>query len=104
MLHHILNNRGEIKDLSEIITPVHPLRMEYETIKRMLGKKIEYLKKYCKANFGKLLLTIKSQIGMYNVYGRIILKRYKDCTYYYMLLNENKKTRQLDHCMQLTGK
>ena len=39
MLHHIINNRGEIKYLSDIITPVHPISMEYDAIKRTLGGK-----------------------------------------------------------------
>ena len=64
--------------------------MEYEAIKNALTRKMDYLKTYSRADFEKLLLTIRPQISIYNVYGRIIFKRYKGCTYYYKILKQAK--------------
>ena len=54
MLYQILDDRGNIRDLKDIIVTILPL-------------KVDYLKIFCKDNFIKLLLGTKPRLGLYNV-------------------------------------
>ena len=71
MLHHILDNRGNIKELKNIIIPSKPLQMEFNAMSKDLWKKVDYLKTFCKYDFVKLLLGIRPMIGISTNYQKV---------------------------------
>ena len=72
MLYQVLNSNDELKSFEDLNLVNGPIKMEYEAIKVVVGKKVEYLKTFCKTNFDKLLLGIRPIISNFNVYGRIV--------------------------------
>ena len=91
MLYQVLDGNGELKSFEDLNLVNGPIKMEYEAMKVAVGKKVEYLKTFCKTNFDKLLLWIRPIISNFNVYGRIVFKRKRGCAHYYRLINASRK-------------
>ena len=91
MLYQILDDRGNIRDLKDIIITVRSLKMECDAMVKAVWKKVDHLKTFSNDNFIKLLLGIKPRIGLYNVYGQIVFKKATGCAHFYKILNTTNR-------------
>ena len=87
----ILNREGKIKDIYEFTGTKKPLDYETVELKKTLNS---FILSYSDERSGlksSWLEKIRRTIYLYNLYGRIIIKKPKVCSFYYELLNKNTK-------------
>ena len=78
MLHQVLNNEGNLYTLDNLTTPKRPIKMEYEAFEKAISRKLEMLKTYYNDDFRAFLRKAKPILGIFNIYGRIVLKNTRD--------------------------
>ena len=86
-----MDGNGKFKNIENITSTGRPLEFEYREIRRTLTDFISiYSGGRLGANSAKLGIN-SDTAGNFNIYGRLITKRKKGCSYYYSLLNANAK-------------
>ena len=94
----IIDSNGNFKELDLVNSDRKPFEYEYCELRRAVG---DFLDIY---SGGRLGANIRKPItynlrGMeYNVYGRIVTKMKKGCSYFYSLLNTHAKKDGLVNC------
>ena len=51
ILHHVLDDRGNIQNFDNFGDTVCPLKMEYDTMVKPIGRKVDYSKMFCNDDF-----------------------------------------------------
>ena len=87
MLHKVLDSDGNLCTFNNLRTPKQPVRMEYDAFEKAIRKKLEILKTHYYDDFCAFLKKFKPIFGIFNIYGRIVLKKNKGCTFFYKLVN-----------------
>ena len=64
--------------------------MEYDAFEKAISRKLEMLKTYYIGYFCAFLRKAKPIFGIFNIYGRIVLKNTK-YVFFYKLINSSKK-------------
>ena len=92
MLNMLLNNTGSKKNIEDFYGPKKTVSFEFLELKRTL-------RNFLDSSFGEergledgWLVKIRQKIGTFNLYGRIVTKKAKGCSFFYELLNANAKT------------
>ena len=87
----LLNNKGSVKNINEFYGPKKPIRFELNELSKPL-------KNFLESSLGEergledgWLTKMRQTLGIYNLYGRIVTKKAKGCSFYYELLNANAK-------------
>ena len=80
MLYQVLHCNRDLKRFADLTLVNGTIKMKYDVIKSALEIKVGHLKTYYKGYFGKLLLEIRPNKGIFNMYGRIVLKKEGLCT------------------------
>ena len=90
MLHQVLDNDSNLCTFDNIRTPKKPVRMEYDAFVKATKKRLEILKTHYNDDFCALLHKAKPIFGIFNIYGHIVLKKYKGCAFFYKLVNSSR--------------
>ena len=96
MIDFILNREGKVKDLNELMGTKKPLNYEIVELRRT---PISFILSYSDEGRGLdsgLLEKTRRSLYVYNLYGRIITKKPKGCSFYSELLNVNAETEGWD--------
>ena len=81
-LDSIIDNKGNLKSINEVNCSRKPFEYEYKELKKVLGDFLGiYLGGRLRANRRKVIINSSEYAG-YNIYGRIVTKRKKGCSYY----------------------
>ena len=91
MINSILNSNGGLIEWDMLQCDKRPLYFEFEEIKKTLSDFIEMSSVEGQGMVGGWLSKIRKTILHYNIYGRIVTKKRKGCSYFYDLLNINAK-------------
>ena len=86
MICNLLKSDGNWKTEEFFPTGQKPISFELAALKNAMKTKIEQLRNNCVKNYEECLVGIKPEISNYNIYGRILFKRAKGCSYFYKLL------------------
>ena len=92
MVCNLLKNDGDLKTDEFFPTGQKPISFELAALKNAIKTKVEQFGNNCGINYEKCLVGIKPKISNYNIYGRIVFKRAKGCSYFYKLLCVNNKS------------
>ena len=90
-LNDIIDRSGRFKRIEDITNIRKPLEFEYREIRRTLT---DFTSIYSGGRLGAnsaKLGTNSDCVSNFNIYGRLITKRKRGCSYYYSLLNANAK-------------
>ena len=68
-----------------------PASFELNALKLAIDNYISEYKYRCGNDYSECIRNITPGIGVYNIYGRIVHKRAKGCSYFYELLSINEK-------------
>ena len=82
MVKDILNHQGDLKEIENYNTLQKPISFELSAIHNAIGEFIDEYKYRCADNFAECIRGIKPSIGIYNIYGRIVHKKAKGCSYF----------------------
>ena len=91
MLNINLDANGKIKDWDKFTGTKRPLSFEMEEIKKTLTDYVESASGKGQGHESGWLTKIRRTVHHYNLYGRIVTKKSKGCSYFYELLNLNAK-------------
>ena len=95
-----MDGNGKLKNIENITSTRRPLEFEYREIKRTLT---DFISIYSSGRLGANSAkqgTNSDTVSNFNIYGRLITKRKKGCSYYYSLLNANGKKDGWVRCGQ----
>ena len=91
MIKDILTHHGDWKEVNDYNTTQKPAFFELSALKQAIGDHIVEYKHQCGNNYMECIRGIKPNIGVFNIYGRIVHKKAKGCSYFYVLLCTHDK-------------
>ena len=65
--------------------------MDYDSLEKAISRILEMLKTYYNDDFCAFLQKAKPIFGIFNIYGRIVLKKYKGYALFHKLINSSRK-------------
>ena len=92
MIKDILTHHGDWKEVNDYNTTQRPAFFELSALKRAIGDHIEEHKYQGGNNYMECIRGIKPNIGIFNIYGRIVHKKAKGCSHYYDLLSTHDRS------------
>ena len=97
-LDSIIDIKGNLRSMNEVDCSRKPFEYEYSELKQVVNDFLDiYLGSRLGANRREVITnTLRNE--NYNIYGRIVTKRKKGCSYYYSLLNAHAKGDGWVHC------
>ena len=83
---------GVLKILRTFFGPKKPMHLEFSELKKTLKSYLESAFGEERVLNGGWLGKIRQKIGTFNLYGRMVTKKAKGCSYFYELLNAKAKS------------
>ena len=91
MINILLNANGKVKGIDEFYRQKKPVGFELHELKKTLSNFLGSFLCDGRGLEGGWLAKIRKSLELYNLYGRMITKKPKGCSYYYNILNANTK-------------